>query len=302
MRVLAVFAVVCLFSTSAFSQSLHPASGEKSNPNYSLHRLRYAHLVIECTIKEVHVHPVTPEQLNLHSDRKVNVVVAGLDDVDVLRGSRKPRYIVVFTNIGAAELVGQRMLLCGLWAPKLGQFLIPDRDSAFAREGDHWLKLSNAVGSPPVSVTESEARDIIREYEIPSLTRAADLIVTGRITSSIDSTIAAPDGGEYRVQRVALTVDRALKGTPNLRMSRFFVARDWEHLPSWSTATPEELRVGETWIAFLKRDGDLCYPLGGVNGLLLFEGHNKVLFDRVAPYRYSQNELIRMVENAVKEH
>ena len=70
--------------------------------------------------------------------------------------------------------------------------------------------------------------------------------------------------------------------------------------PPWYTVTPRTFGVDETWIAFLRRDGDIYYPLGGVNGLLLIEGQ-KVIFDRSVQCPYSRSVLIQEVSEAVSE-
>jgi len=127
---------------------------------------------------------------------------------------------------------------------------------------------------------------------MPAVTDAADVIVLGSVASVVD-TVVASDGHEYRADRVALNVTQGIKGDVHSTSATFFVARDTER-PSWFTVSPTEIRVGETWLAFLNRDGDILYPVAGVNGLLQIRGQD-VLFDRTIKCPFSRSKLIASV-------
>lgn len=92
---------------------------------------------------------------------------------------------------------------------------------------------------------------------------------------------------------------RKLKGAAEGRYAWFLVAR-LRSSPSWKTVTPTQFLVDEEWVAFLKRDGDIYYPLGGVNGLLLLRGQ-EVIYDRKVKHRYNKSYLVREVLRSVDD-
>jgi hypothetical protein len=91
-----------------------------------------------------------------------------------------------------------------------------------------------------------------------------------------------------------------MKGTAEGRLAWFLVVASGSCAPSWKTITPGQFLVDEEWVAFLKRDGDIYYPLGGVNGLLQLRGQ-EVIYDRKVKHRYNKSYLVREVLRSVDD-
>jgi hypothetical protein len=274
------------------------------DPKRALDPLIYAHVVVECTIKAVRKRAVTLAEMfpSGSPNETIGIFIAELSDVVVLRGCGSPTEVEINIDLSPRKLIGERMILCGYWLPTLNMFTVPSDRLTFRRDGDRWVGMRNPVAIAPgtqVSMTTQELNALMHETETSTLASKADLIVIGRVASVLDSTIAAPEQQQYRVRKVVLEVERVLKGAPRMRSAWFLVSRAGD-CPPWHTVTPGMFGVDETWMAFLRRDGDIYYPLGGVNGLLLIEGQ-KVIFDRSVQCPYSRTALIREVSKAVSE-
>lgn len=284
-----------------------PIVAEASGPGDSSHALDpliYAHLVIECTIESVRHTAVTDAQMNLSTgtpDRKRGMLIAELSNVITLRGYGTPSEVVIGIDLSPRDLIGERMVLCCYWHPTLDLFTVWFNRLAFRREGDRWLNLQRVAGAAPeerVAVTSHQISRLIAKVEIPELTRSADVVVIGRVASLVDSTVHTAQG-EVLARRIELDSERVLKG--NLSTSSvWFLVASGPISPSWRTVTSSTLLVGETWIAFLRHEGDIFYPLGGVNGLLLLRD-DKVFFDRILERPFSRAALTRAVVDAINE-
>jgi len=265
-------------------------------PPVALERIAYAHVVIECTINDVHQRGVTLAQLNIPADspdRKVFISVADLSDVVVVRGYGSPTEVQVSNDLNLEK--GQHVIMCCYWVPTLGMFSVPADRSVFLRDGDHWTGIRHAIGADPVSTNEATINTLVEESSMAVVTDKADVIVLGNVASVTD-TVVVSGGHEYRADKVILNVVQSIKGDARSAEATFFVARDAER-PSWFTVAPAEIRKGETWLVFLGRAGEILYPAAGVNGLLQIRGQD-VFFDRAVKCPFSRTKLIGIVEAA----
>ena len=274
-------------------------------PEEALAPLIYAHVVVDCTIESVRKEVVTLSQVldlpSPESDRKIGILIAKLSNTIVLRGHGVPQEVEIATELRPRELVGQRLLLCCYWKPKLGMFTVPFERFAFRRDGSRWISMRTDVTSTgePAGITQEELEVRIRNVELPNLTREADVIVVGKVVAVLDTIITDASTGRFRAQRIDMEVSDVLKGVGTSKLLSFFVARGINP-PVWRTATPASFRVGETWLALLDRfEGVLC-PASGLNGLLLFTG-DKVMYDRSVEYSSSRSMLLKEIREVVSD-
>jgi hypothetical protein len=290
-----------LFSAPLFP--LRPLAGPVE-PNRALDPLLYAHVVVECTIESIRHSTATDEQLSIPSrtpEEKTGILIAELSDVVVLRGAQSPSEVTIGLELDPRALVGQRVILCGYWLPKLHMFAVWFARQGFVRRGDRWESLARTPSDPPeeqLSLTSQEVQAVLRQVEAPELARKANSIVVGRIRAATDTTVVSP-GQKYRMRKVVLDVDDVLKGDPSIHTVWFLAAKGYVY-PTWGAVSPREFKVGERWIALLGYEQGTFFPLSGVNGLLWLDG-DKVIFDRAVEYRYSRDRLLQTISEAVGE-
>jgi hypothetical protein len=248
------------------------------------YRVANSDCVVECTIKKVHRKAVKQPWL---SDRKTYVFVAELTDVVVVRGYGCPREVEMDAILSPKRWSGQHVLLCCYWDRHLRMFGV-GRQRMFHRLRDRWVETERLVGLPPElqgSFSDSEVDSVVKAQSMSSLTRHADVIVVGRVESVKDSSI----GNDWSGHRfVTINADYMLKGDRRLDVFAFF--RDMDS-PS--------LDEGQTWIAFLRRGRDGYHPIGGCNGLLMFD-KQRVYYNNWMRCPFSRNAYVEAVRRHVK--
>ena len=283
-----VVLLVCLFGTLGTS---YPDRGTShTSRDWAFHHLADAHCVIEGIVSGVGFKRLSRNEYAGSGDGKVAFRVVELANVEVIRGYGLPREVIWDAFLGPVKRwIGERVILCCYWKMDVGMFLVCEQ-CMFHHLKDRWVDTRSGVGFPPewrTSFVTSEIDSLVDAVSLSSLTRRSDLIVVGRIASAKDTMITiGPE--RYRADDATLTVMRVLKGNRRLK-SLSFVGE--MHSP-W-------VRAGETWIAFLRRDGDTYRPIGGANGLLQFT-REKVFYDRVVRCPVSRNVLMERVRREVQ--
>lgn len=290
-----------LTSTAAHATTL---AGSRDNtgppdPTFRYWHLRYADLVIECTVESTRHRAVADAELLGHGDgtRKLRIDIAQLSHVVVLKGSQLPQEVYVGLPVVDA-VVSHRVILCCYWIPGLHMYGSVYPQHAYVKRGDEWVQLEDALNAPEISISATDLKVLIAGTQPAHLAADADLVAVGRLESVSDSSIAFGDS-PLRVQKVLLVPDTVFKGESTSPIE-FCIARG-APFPRWNTKTPYQFEVGETWFVFLKRHEEgFYYPAAGVNGLLLVHGQ-ELLFDRKVHYPYSRLSLTRLVKASLDE-
>ena len=267
--------------------STFPASLGKSRRLGAFNWVANSDCVVECVIKSIHIETTTLHQYEgVGDDREIDMFVAELSDVVVHRGFGSPREVAMDFELGPRRWVGQHVLLCCDWNPRLRMFGV-GRQRLFHRLYGRWAETEREMGIPPeqrASFADSELDSVVDANSLSSLSRAADVIVVGRVASVKDSSSTeGPSGHRF----VTMDVNRVLKGDGGLGSVAFL--RNWDS---------PYLEADQTWIAFLRRDGDGYHPLGGCNGLLRFD-RQAVYFGRYVRCPFPRNALVERVRRLV---
>lgn len=141
-------------------------------------QLLYAHLVVECGVSFLEVEQTTVGNMrNLASQpsMEMDIYVAHLADVTVLRGANPVDIIVVDYDLNPAEWSGKPVLLCAYWNARLSRYVVQNRSSVYVWEEDAWARLDRVE-----ILSTNEVTTLIRSVSVPELVRNADLIVAGK--------------------------------------------------------------------------------------------------------------------------
>jgi hypothetical protein len=256
--------------------------------------LRYAHIVVRGRITTVTAESVPATKCGYKESGNKTVDVITLMGARTLRGTDSPGNIVAWSDLVVGDLVGREAVLCAKWIPPLGSYLVGYGGACLVETQDGtWARYD---GSETITTEELDARLLSTRPE--AVARSAGIAVIGKVVSVADSVLDV-DGHMMSIRRVGLRIEQLIKGQYDGSIIDFVVVlAGGGYAPPWRTATPTEFDIGEEWIAFLARGPGFYYPSAGMNGLLRVQG-DTLLYDRVAPYRYSRGRFLGMVEETL---
>ncbi len=264
--------------------------------------LLYAHVVIECTIKTLVTKQVTLEDLGVLDMPGVETLVkeAEYADLKVLRGIYEGNSILIDLNalesIHSKTLVGTRVILCGTWKPKMGQYVVRSSRAVLVETESGWQRLY-------ASDTVSRARiDQLLQSIRPDIVAAqADVALIGGVLSCERRRVEFRSGRHAEVWSVTLGVQRKLKGNVPEGKVSFILLISGDYVPEWRGEDPKKFVTGESWLVFLsERDGFLV-PVSGKNGLLLIDG-DQLTYDRAVRYPLSLSRFQSIAMEAEDEN
>ncbi len=248
--------------------------------------LLYAHVVIQCTVKNLATREVTLDELGVRDMPGVTTLVkeAGIDEIKVLRGTYQDSSIIIDLNslmsIEPNTLIGKRVILCANWKPQLGQYVVGSSRSVFVQSGAAWRRLYREG-----TLSQLRLDELLQSVRPDNIATEAEIALVGRVLSAEKSRVELESGGSAKVWTITLQVQESLKGDIPTKEISFIIPRG-DYVPEWRGDDPGKFVAGEPWLVFLvKKDGFLV-PMFGKNGLLLVDGDN-LLYDRTVRYPLS---------------
>jgi len=225
----------------------------------------------------------------------MDVCVVRLTDSALLRGGDAKSDVLVDVVVHPERLIGKRVILCGQWKPKLGNYFVSKEWGGYVRTIDGWLSLDARE-----TLSDEAVASAIKSVSIQELTQRSDIVAIGRVEELVDSAWTSSSGSRIQARIVHLRVQQVLKGNYRSVRISFLTIVSGLDTPAWRTPIPVQIAVGETWFVFLNDEGRFYRPVDGLNGLLLVDG-DEVLYDRLVRCRLSKSRLVSAVQDASRE-
>lgn len=212
----------------------------------------------------------------------------------ILRGSWTSTTIVIVSlHDPEAFVSGKNYIVCAKWYPIKQAFVTAPYMGIYAQDGKQWVRrTSKEYQIKPEVLTQADVSARVDKGTLRSLTRRADLVVTGQIVAVEDSVYSLSNGWHGRMRHFSVTVDQVLKGHSSRGQISFVIPRASNtvlgHQP-----TPE-IAVGERWLLFLRSSDLGFYPFAWRNSLLRIEG-DKLIFNSKVTYPESGPQAIARI-------
>ncbi len=290
MRTCAIFIIASLLS---ICQSVATTKNPAMSGIVEYEPLQDSHLIVRGTIAAVRQESVNladwfsknPSEDDSRIYRQmetIEVVVA-----EVLKGTMPDAQIKFMVADGWSFTGGQEVIICAkrIQGRNDAAFFTNVYIGMYVRGGgDVWTRCLASKAQPEETLTSSEVRRKIQEGDLSSVSRAAELVVRGTITSTAESSFATVDGKTGKLMRYTLSVSEVMKGRIPGDEVEFVVPKvNASYVPVWYRAVPRGIDVGQEWIVLL-RESELGYYLfSGPNSALMVKGED-LIYDMAVTY------------------
>ncbi len=267
--------------------------------------LVYSHLIVFGVVESI-----SPDSTTLSDwgqkiepktrDVRIRIEILNVKIIELLKGDYKDSNVSIIMKHSPVRLgtfcVGDTLVLCANYLETLkGGSYYFDREDAVHRQDDgQWVRRW-ARGKRKDIMTFEEIKRMVDEAKIENISREADVIARGTIASIKHSYLKGPEGTKARMIEVTMNIYKVFKGEVNGDTLKFKMLRIGSYQPRWLTLIPREIKVGEEWYVFLKKEEEIGYfPIMGKNGLLRINGE-KIIYDNNIVYKYSRVELEKII-------
>ncbi len=192
-------------------------------------------------------------------------------------------------------VVGDTVLLCAIYHRRLGSYYLKDPHGKYIFRNGEWVCEGIPEGTRAFS--DEALRAKVKEMDIETVTKDAELIVIGTVTSYTKERIAVEDSIKATLVTVNLQVDEVKKGVLDGDEVVVKMIPRGAYWPAWRKPVPKQMAVGQKWLAFLKRNEFGWYPFAGTNGLLRAEGE-ELIYDERVPFWHTKQEIEQLIMRA----
>ncbi len=189
-------------------------------------------------------------------------------------------------------VVGDTVLMCAIYHRRLGSYYLKDPHGKYIFRNGEWACEGIPEGTRAFS--DEALRAKVKEMDIETVTKDAELIVIGTVKSYTKERITVEDSIKATLVTVNLQVDEVKKGVLDGGEVVVKMMPRGAYRPAWRKLVPKQMAVGQKWLAFLKRNEIGWYPFAGMNGLLRIEGE-ELIYDERVPFWHTKKEIEQLI-------